>query len=187
MHIIRNYKVDCYPMQIAVKYGHIHIIKWLSGTEYNIIIDPYYAYKMACKYQYFKAIRLVCKLNIVTTTLSRNWLIQHACRYGHLRLAKWLYDIGCDPTADNNCAIRVACQKGHLRVAKWLYSIGCDPKDNNDCTVKYTAMNGHLAVVQWLCKMGCDPRADDNAAVYLAQENGHRQVYNFLRRIGCRD
>lgn len=94
-----------------------------------------------------------------------------SCGYGHLEIAKWLYDLGfkdnnsAAPTsfvsskinihAVNEAAFRSSCHTGHIEVAKWLYDLGF--KDNNgqidihvreEFPFRLASSKGHLDVAK---------------------------------------
>lgn len=104
--------------------------------------------------------------------------ITWACAFGHLRIAKWLYSIGCDPTVSDNVAIRSACWNGYLHVAKWLYSIGCDPKDCNNSAIRLACAGGHLNVINWLYSINAITGIDVSVPTAYTGLNKVSWLYN---------
>jgi ankyrin repeat protein len=79
------------------------------------------------------------------------------CFYGHLNVAKWLYEINprINISEDDEYIFRNACLKGHLDIAKWLLEISptIDISINNEFAFRGACVNGHLEVVKWLLEI----------------------------------
>ena len=108
-----------------------------------------------------------------------------ACKNGHSEVLKYLVELGCDPTVDNNYAILLLSYTGNLEVVKYLLGLGCDPTAENNWAIGFASRNGRLEVVKYLVSVGCDPKADNNWAIQIASENGHLDVVKYLLGLGC--
>ena len=91
----------------------------------------------------------ICKLHCCSHEYSH--LIDRAIqrhRYGHIKIAKWLHQLGADIHAECYCwnAFMVACQYGHIEVAKWLYRLGVDIHIHDEYAFRLSCKNGHIEV-----------------------------------------
>ena len=89
---------------------------------------------------------------------QENEAFGHACAFGQLDTAKWLYKTFQltvdDVRSDDNFAFKYACSCGHLDTAKWLYktfqlTVEDARSDNNDA-FRTARFFRHLNVCDWL-------------------------------------
>jgi hypothetical protein len=93
----------------------------------------------------------------------------HACHFGKLNVAKWLWEFSVQINSPINININLpyteftpfieACTTGQLEVAKWLYDI-CKEIDNpidihlyNDKAFRMSCEKGKKNVADWLCSL----------------------------------
>jgi hypothetical protein len=85
-----------------------------------------------------------------------------SCYYGHLEVARWLWDISNNKIniyAKNEDAFCSSCMKGHLEVARWLWDIS-NHKINihayGDYAFRWSCFHCHLDVAKWLLSLDFD-------------------------------
>lgn len=77
---------------------------------------------------------------------------KHACKYGRLDIAKWLYETKPVDITKNtlNTGFYCCCHWGFLEIAKWIYNIGeINTRTINDA-FQSCCMYGYFDIVQWL-------------------------------------
>ena len=96
-------------------------------------------------------------------------LFINAIKYGHIELAKWLYQRPFDNKFDVILPInihfglerpfRLACYSGYLNIAHWLYDLSItqnrviDIHVWNDYCFKFAERNQHIKLLNWLNKI----------------------------------
>jgi hypothetical protein len=115
-----------------------------------------------------------------------------SCYYGHLDIAKWLWDISdhkIDIHADFEEAFRWSCIGGHLEIAKWLWDIS-NHKINihvdNDNAFRSSCYYGHLDITKWLWDI-----SNQNINIHVNNDNafdwscyyGHLDIAKWLLNL----
>lgn len=166
-----------HTMNVAVKYGHMHIAEWLHESLDMEIPDVHVAQATdEGDTDMYKWIFL--RISKELAQKQRNTIAES----GDLKKIKWLHYNW--PNACFTHAINKAAKHGHLWVVKWL-----DYNRTEEFTAKAmdgAASNGHLDMVKWLHTNrteGCTTDAMDGAA-----RNGHLSLVRWMhenRHEGC--
>ncbi len=80
--------------------------------------------------------------------IEMNIIMTRACRYGHLKIVKYLFENGANVKAYYNKAIICASDGGYLDLVKYLVEKGADPFD--DRAIESAENNKHENVVKYL-------------------------------------
>ena len=92
-------------------------------------------------------------------------LFLKACEKGHLRVVKWLIQLGIEQQnpinihVNDEFAFKYSCYRGRLEVAKWLVQLGVEQQNpfnihvNNEEAFGLSCCNGHLEVAKWLVSL----------------------------------
>jgi ankyrin repeat protein len=115
-----------------------------------------------------------------------------SCRLGHLKVAKWLWDISnhkINIHAKNEDAFRWSCYSGHLDIAKLLWDIS-DHKINihvsNEEAFRFSCFFGHLDIGKWLWDISDNKiniHAYTDFAFRSSCERGHLEVAKCLLNL----
>jgi ankyrin repeat protein len=119
-------------------------------------------------------------------------LFMLACTYGHIKIAKWLYEISkeiesfIDINIDNDKAFRLCCKYGHIKIALWLYEISdkIDIHAENDNAFISCCMNGHLMIAKWLFKLSENMNSTINIHMneeYILRRSCHNNDYDIVK------
>ena len=107
-----------------------------------------------------------------------------ACRYGHLEVAQWLYQINPE---DDEWAFQKAYINGHLDFAKWLLEVKptIDISSHDDYAFRWVCKYGNLELAQWLLKVkpDIDISANNEEAFRSACDNKHLEVAKWLLEV----
>lgn len=76
-----------------------------------------------------------------------------ACIYGHLDVAKWIYNFG--DIVIHEHIFEHACESGYFEMIKWIYSLGdININTNNDSYFMTACENNHTELVYWIYSLG---------------------------------
>ena len=101
-------------------------------------------------------VRLLHEEDLEESLNISDWSLLHcACKYGHLKIVKFLVNQGCDPACRNvfgATPLHFACWEGHLDVVTYLIGRGCNPVDSavGLIPLHLACWKGHLDVVKFL-------------------------------------
>jgi uncharacterized protein len=123
-------------------------------------------------------------------------VIALAAAFGHLPVARYLFERGADVNAaatngTGYTALTGAVASGHAEIAEWLLENGADANYRygpSYSPLLTAAANGHLEIVKALLRRGADLHAkanDGKTALALAEERKHPEVAAFLRSRGA--
>lgn len=83
-------------------------------------------------------------------------ILEVACTYGYLDMAKYILQEGVSPIVNNSSVIGIASDKGHLKLVKllleWVGPNGeiIDPRCNMNYALVYACRNNHSDIVKYL-------------------------------------
>lgn len=167
----------------ALTRGHLKTAQWLymNGCDMALLYNDNYIQEIyittIIERGHISILKWLHKINYKFV----NDEIGMACYSNNLKIAKWLYSIGCDPTANDNCAIKEASYNGNLRMIKWLYSVGCELSGNS---LMWACCRGHIRAVEWLCNMKRYSMADyDNAIEDTKKYNKYNNEYKIVELL----
>lgn len=165
------------PLQIAAKYGHLHIVHYLIRRYPNLDLDQAIFYAS-----------LGGHLRIIKYLVSLGANI-HNCRINCVdncrHLGKYLIKNGVNVYTD---VLTCACIGGYQRLCKFtiqqLIKHGGDINillDHFDRTIlDYAAINGRFKLVRFLVKNGANITLNNNSAIKHACHNKHWKIAQFL-------
>jgi uncharacterized protein len=119
-------------------------------------------------------------------------VIALAATFGHLLVARYLFEKGADvnAAATNGTgynALTGSVTSGHQEIVAWLLENGANPNYRYGpgySPLLAAAANGHLEIVKLLLQHGADPQAkanDGKTAILIAEERKHPEIAAFLR------
>jgi hypothetical protein len=122
------------------------------------------------------------ELGNINVTIQNYAPFRYACEYGHVKIAKWLYQQHSIPIAIPPATLHHAFAQGYFDLAIWLWEIG-----NHPHTVSYDSefcdccIGGHLNLARWLySKTTINIHDNDNIAFRSACAHDHIQVAQWL-------
>jgi len=127
--IDKNYllKIRKYYLGVAVKKGHIDIVKFLSNGIIDIKTNRYYNIICAAKNGHLEMTKYLISCGDYQKNAA---VVQKAVEYGHLEIVKYLHSIGQNVMMDNYLAFRLAASRGHLDIVKYLLSLDQTIREN---------------------------------------------------------
>lgn len=167
-----------WPLHQAVKDGNIEAVKFLLDVDFKTSYhdnEERSALAYACMADNLDIFELLFHLRGPTN------LVEHACKYGSLKVLKFLTNKGMK----TYCALHAACGNGHMEIVKYLVENGYD-MDNLDGhknpALYYAVAKGYLEIVDYLVNKGAKPYTRDNYIVGLneALKNGHFETVRYL-------
>ena len=166
----------------AIESGDEKVIEYLhTPNEYN------YAFSVACIRGQLGLAKLIRK-TFENVDVFHYGNFVHACKNGHIHVAKWLYDL--NPSFFHECvnhAFRDACIWGYIDVVSWLYEIAVRnniPIDIHD-VISRPCIHGYIEVVKWLLDnvKGIDIHAYNFNAFLFACVGGHIHIMKWLYNL----
>lgn len=91
-------------------------------TRFNVISNFNVFIRLGC----LPILKYIYRTTNIDIYSNENIAFINACTYGHLDIAKWLYELSnftMNIHTKNCYAFKISCIKGHLNIAKWLYTI----------------------------------------------------------------
>lgn len=186
------------PLQIAIKYNSIDILKFLINLLNNKIknekilnyalsignfeiIKLLYLNNFKCSDNGIDYAIITGNINIIKWLYSKNIrytteALNICCKYNYLECIKFLCYTGISCTTE---AMDIASEYGHINIVKWFHNntnVGCTTN-----AIDLASRGGHLNIVRYLHSISkkCTENAMDNAAEY-----GHINIMKFLLKIG---
>jgi ankyrin repeat protein len=169
----------------ATKMRQIELVRFILEKGVKPTLE---SFQYAAEHEFFELCSLFVEFGsreILSTPNLENQVII-VCRYNRLEGAKYLINLGVDPTTEDNYAIRWASQKGYLEIVRLLLKHGADPTDNKNEAIRMASREGHLEVVRLLIDKGADPAADNNNAVRWASKRGYLEIVRLLLQKGAK-
>jgi len=156
----------------AAKYGHCHVIEWLTAREALSNESKRDAMTKVARHGHFDLLKHL--YHIGWPLNERVWL--SAFEHGNVDTIEWLRDHNCPRSF-------LVCEKmaksGSLDMLQFAHTLGC--WWDGDTCVK-AAGRGHLHILQWACDNHCP-------GVFHARESaakgGHLHIIEWLRSTGC--
>lgn len=133
-----------YPIQHAVRHGHIDIVRWLitdSGKDVDFTIGDSAALREAAAVGNLEIIRYLVEAVVSDSTEAAN-------RYGFAPSNRRV-----DISVCNHAPIQLAAQYGHLNVIRYLIEDSGQKTDftaNDNHAVIWAAIRGYLDIVKYL-------------------------------------
>ena len=118
-------------------------------------------------------------------------ILEIACTYGYLDMAKYILEKDIDPTVNNNSVIGIASDKGYLDIVKLLLNWErneeiIDPRSNMNYAFAYGCRNGYIDVVKFLLGWKgpndeyIDPRLINNTPYAFAKMSKQHEIIEIL-------
>jgi ankyrin repeat protein len=151
----------------ACKSGDMQTLQSLDYSRIDIHACDEWAFQLACKYGHLDVVKYLISLepdhNRINIHADDEDAFQLACYNGHLDVVKYLISLEPDHNhinihANNEDAFRWACQNGHLDVVKYLISLepsheSIDIHADDEYAFEYACKNSHLDVVKFLLSL----------------------------------
>lgn len=171
------------------------LVNWLNSKVLDDVIDcPHFWYM--CEKRHIKMMKWMHKFCDVDLKGIGEWIsicresdmalalensasnvtsknnFEYACKYGHLDVAKCLYEFGIK--TDFNRAFGFACSFGQIEVAKWLVELGkINIHYDDDYAFRWSYLNDHLDIAKWLFDLGgVDIHARRNHVIFVTHMKG---------------
>jgi hypothetical protein len=188
-----------WTIRLALKHGHVQIAKWLL-LNYNInILEKFHLVCISGNVEVAKwLLEVIPNIQEEFLLISCNcnveeakWLLSmyhhdtilfkqfgigfyKACFYGHLELAKWLFEITPAIVIAVHCdiAFRTTCERGHLELAKWLLELNPDMKAYCDESFRNACEEGHLELAEWFQSLNPDK--------YIILDDERKDKFKFI-------
>lgn len=156
---------------------------------------------------------LSCKLGFISYNKSlfnrynidihaNNKAFELCCKYGHIEIAKWLYDLGekyaygkINIHCCNQLYYRISCERGHFEIYTWLVELsekhGYDKNELNHKIFVWACGMGMLDIAKWLIEIGkkheyikIDIHYHTEAAFYWSCLRGQIKIAQWLIDLG---
>lgn len=154
-----------YAHEIAARYGHTSIVKYLVSKGADVWTNGMVAFKRADHYGYTDLIKYLTSIKCVVTYRCDN-IITDASKLEYWGLVKYLADAGADASE----AIVAACEVGNLEMVKYLVNIGVSTTAYDNMALRRACVGDNLEVVKYLISVGC--RLSIGTKFKLLTENG---------------
>jgi ankyrin repeat protein len=103
-----------------------------------------------------------------------------AAQNSQLDTIKYLYSIGANIHALEDCALRSAADAGNLECVKYLVSVGANVHAKHNDALQNAAYRGHLDCVKYLISVGADVWNYGEETIQWAVNKGHTHVIRYL-------
>jgi hypothetical protein len=170
-HIIMELSQNYNGIEVVVKHGHLHVLKWLYKN--GLKLDWY---NLALYAAYCGNLPILKWVHSIGRPKLSTRFCNNAASMGHLHVLKWLRS-NVYPWSASTCSD--ASKHGRLKVLQWLRRNGCE-WDQRTCT--HAARRGNLEMLQWAFNNGC---AWDKHVYIEAGKKGHYEILNWANTNGC--
>ena len=187
-------------IELAVRGGNVHLIKYLTGMLFDYPNELKRApIQAACDAGHLEIMQYLvekelCKLSFQDE--DGRTMLHYAASAGKMNILKYLIQNGCDVLHTDRWGqtmLHEAGDKGHLNIVKYLLDeIGCNPalQDNNgDTVIHLVATSGNLDILKYFVGREVDMKRTNKqgrTALHNAAENGHIHIVKYLvEEVGC--
>jgi ankyrin repeat protein len=157
-----NGKIDASAVNVAAKYGHLDIIKYIIESQIEVLWDA----PSAHIYSHNQGNILVWEYALI-----------YAAEGGQMNILRYLVE---SDVPIRNYAIKTALVNGHLEVAKYLQKkSGVEINEITNISEAFgeAIVNNRLDIVKYLVKSGLPP---SDFKVNLAISYGHYEIADYL-------
>lgn len=174
-----------YSLIVAVKYNHLHLIKYLISNGAMINFNDDLPFKIAINNNFYPMIKLLIKCG-ANIHAENSYGIKYASYRGSDSLVKILIKFNANISIGQNYPIRTAAKNGFTNIVRLLLSAGADSTDLDNYSIKWASRNGHESIVRLLItETKTDISAENNYAVRWASRNGFVSIVKLLINMGA--
>jgi ankyrin repeat protein len=140
---------------ISIKYGHVHVIKWLKSIGVVSPMNNTDMFIISCINGHLNIVSwLYNTYNDINISEHIDQLFIILCQVGKLEIIKWLNKIVNMCNINYNIAFNVACKYGNLDIAKYLLSFDIiDIRFGDDYAFKSSCRYNYINIAKWLKSM----------------------------------
>ena len=187
---IENYEFYNYtiPFRLAVKCGHLNIIKTLfTAKDFYINNDDPFCHDLMLKTfeNYELQIAIFIVKNYRKLDIPRMLLIEYFIKNNKIGMLKILIKNELDFNCNIDYLIIRAVYYNNIKLAKVFIKSGADVNVDDNYAIRKASKRGNFKMVKFLVKNGADVTANDNYAIRKASEKGYLKLVKFLVKSGA--
>lgn len=177
-----------YMFDNIVKYGHMHLIRYLVNNYRSSNIDRMYIKNsilcIAVTYGNISILKYVIKKGADITT-NNNQALYYSSLCGHLHIVKYLINKRIYDTKFMSVALVYASQEGRLNIAKYLIKKKVNINDDNGCALRRAVLYGHIDMIKYLVSKGANIHVIDEYALRCSIELEYIYIVKYLLKKGA--